>query len=282
MTAQLETTERFLRPIDVDRVRRNYRRMQMQRLMAVALNAVLVAAVIIAAVVLYRRAQSDARFAVRHVEITGALHTTRADLERVAGPYIGMNLFTLDIARIRRDVASLGWVSRIEIEKKLPDTLRIHVVERTPAALAGEDGRIAYVDENGTAFAALSPSTGDADLPLITAARGADLVRCVMLLRRLRTADPELYARISEIRPVPPHGVLFFDRQLRMPVYANEEDLPAKWLELYAIARAERFSAGEIAYADLRFEGRVVLKPLRTMPAAAFAPRTVIPSEITN
>lgn len=282
MTAQLETTERFLRPIDVDRVRRNYRRMQIQRLIAVGLNAVMVAGVIIAAVALYRHAQSDARFAVRHVEITGALHTTRADLERVARPYIGLNLFTLDIARIRRDVTSLEWVSRIEIEKKLPDTLRIHVVERTPAALVDDGGRIAYVDESGTPFALLSPSTGDADLPLISGARGSDLARCVALLRKLRTADPDLYARISEIRPVAPHGVMLFDRELRAPVYANEEDLSAKWRKLYAIARAENFSAGEIAYADLRFDGRVILKPLRAMPAAAFAPRTVIPSEITN
>jgi cell division septal protein FtsQ len=282
MSVQIETTERFLRPIDVDRVRRNYRRMQMQRLMAVALNAVVIVAVMATAIALYRRAQSDARFAVRHVEITGALHTTRADLERVARPYIGMNLFTLDIARIHRDIASLAWVSRIEIEKSLPDTLRIRVVERTPAALTEDGGRMAYVDENGTAFAALSPSIGDADLPLITGARGAELAGCVALLRKLRAADPDLYARISEMRPLPPHGVVFFDRQLQAPVYANEEGLSAKWRDLHAVARAEHFSGGEIAYADLRFRGRVVIKPLRAMPAAAFAPRTVVPLEITN
>lgn len=281
-SSPLETTERFLRPIDVDRVRRNYRRMQMQRLVAVALNTVLVLAIVGAAVTLYRHAQSDARFAIRRVEIAGALHTTRGDLQRVVRPYIGMNLFTLDIARIRRDLTSLAWVSRIEIEKSLPDTLRVRVVERAPAALVEAGGQILYVDENGTAFAPLAPSIGDGDLPLVTGAAGPDLARCVALLRALRASDPDLYARISEIRPIPPHGVVFFDRQLRTPVYANEEDLSAKWRDLYAVAHAEHFSAGEIAYADLRFRGRLIVKPLRAMPAAAFAPRTVVSTEITN
>jgi len=236
----------------------------------------------VAGVALYRHAQSAARFAVHHVEITGSHNTTRADLERVTAPYIGMNLFTLDIAGVRRDVTSLAWVKTAEIEKSLPGTLRIRVVERTPAALVDQGGRIAYVDDHGEAFAPLSPSIGDSDLPLIAGAQGSDLARCVALLKRLRVSDPALYARISEVRPLPPEGVEIFDRQLRAPVYANEDDLAAKWRQLYAITEAEQFAPGDIAYADLRFSGQVVVKPLRPMPPPAFAPRPVVESEITN
>jgi cell division septal protein FtsQ len=282
MTVQVESTERFLRPIDAERVRRNYRHIQMQRLLAMTLNAAIVLAVLFAAVALVRRTQSDRRFAVRHVEITGAIHTPRVDLARVTQRYVGLNLFTLDIARLRRDLGGLDWVSRIEIEKKLPDTLRIRVVERTPSALTEDNGRIAYVDERGVAFAELSPAVGDADLPLIIGAQRAELGHCVALLRRLQLGDPQLYARISEWRPLPPRGFVFFDRELGTFVYAKEEDLSSKWRDLHAIVRAERFARGEIAYADLRFDGRVVLKPLRAMPAASIAPRSVRQAEITN
>ena len=51
---------------------------------------------------------------------------------------------------------------------------------------------------------------------------------------------------------------------------------------LYAIANAEHFVPGEVAYADLRFDGRVVVKPLRAMPAAITLPRAVVPVQITN
>jgi POTRA domain, FtsQ-type/Cell division protein FtsQ len=282
MTVQIESTERFLRPSDSDRVRRNYRSIQMQQLMAMLRNALLLLAALMVIVGLYRRTQSDRRFAVRHLEIVGTQHAARSDLDRVMQAYVGINLFNLDIARMRRDFASLPWVSRVEIEKKLPDTLRVQIVERTPVALAGNHGNVAYVDEHGTAFAALSPEVGDPDLPLISGASGDDLARCVDILRSLRTHDPDIYARISEVRPLPPRGYAFFDRQLQAWVYANEDDLSSKWRELYAVAAAERLVRGDMAYADLRFNGRVVVKPLRAMPAVALVPRTVVPAQITN
>jgi len=162
---QFGSTERFLRPSDVESVRRNYRSVQLRRLMVVLRNAVMLLVAIAALAVLYRRTQSDRRFAVRQLEIIGAQHSSAGDLEAVRRHYMGANLFNLDIARLRTEVASLPWVSRVEIEKKLPDTLRLRIVERVPIALAQTDDAIRYVDERGAAFAALSPSVGDADLP---------------------------------------------------------------------------------------------------------------------
>jgi len=276
------TEPRFFRPSDTDRVRRNYRSIQVGRLLAVLRTMLVMLAIAVAATMLYRRTQSDARFAIRHVEINGAQHTSRADLDALRTRYAGKNLFHIDIAGLRREVVALPWVSRVEVEKKLPDTLRILVVERVPVALAETDKGVAYVDESGSAFAELTPAVGDPDLPMVTGASGAELARCVTVLRRLRAQDAELYARVSEVRPLPPNGFAFFDRQLRAPIYANEKDLPAKWRDFYAIAAAEQFAAGEIAYADLRFDGRVVVKPLRVMPAATTLPRAVVPVQITN
>lgn len=279
MSLPMESAERFLRPSDVDRVRRNYRSIQVQRLVAMLRNVALLVAAIAILVALYQRTQSDRRFAVQHLEIIGAQHTTRSDLEAVRRRYLGTNLFTLDIARLRRDVSSLPWVSHVEIEKRLPDTLRVQIIERMPVALTAAGEKIAYVDDRGTPFAELSPSVGDADLPLIA---GGDLLRCVTILRRLRAEDPDLYSRISEIRPLPPRGFAFFDRELQAFVEANAEDLSSKWRDLRAIARAEHLGPGDIAYADLRFNGQIVLKPLRAMPAATVVPRVVVPVQITN
>ena len=71
-------------------------------------------------------------------------------------------------------------------------------------ALVADGGHIAYVDENGVAFSELSPSVGDGDLPLITNASGSELARTVALLRNLRDRDPQIYSRISEVKPVAP------------------------------------------------------------------------------
>lgn len=283
MTAQqLESTDRFLRPPDVERTLRNYRRIQIQRLFGLGRSAAILVAVLIASVALYRHTQSDSRFAVRHVEITGVVHTPRAELQTLTRRYLGMNLFRLDIARVRADLGALTWIKTIEIEKKLPDTLRIRVTERAAVALVERDGLIRYVDAEGVEFAEISPEVGDADLALITNASGADLARCVALIRELRARDPQIYRRISEVRPMPPRGFALFDRQLGAFVYANEEDVFSKWRTLAAVARAEHFSRGEIAYADIRFSDRLVVKPLHETPLPEVSRPQFVPSQITN
>lgn len=268
MSARYDTTERFFRPADVATLRRNQRRIQIQRIILVGSRLVVVGAIIAGALWIYGRTQSDARFALKTIEVSGAVHTPRSAVDAITQAYIGANLFRLDITHIQNDLRSLGWVSRIETEKKLPDTLRVRIVERTAVALVQSGDRLQYVDENGVPFAELSPAVGDRDLPLITGAAGAELARCVALLRALRARDAEVFARISEVRPVAPDGFALFDRQLGAVVYAREGDLSVKWRDLYAIAGAEKLGRASIAYADLRFADRIVIKPLVSNAAA--------------
>jgi cell division protein FtsQ len=285
MSLPLESTptERFFRPTDVESIRRNYRSVQLRSFFRGVRSLAVLVALVVAAVAIYQRTQSDARFAIRRVEIAGAIHTQKAAIEALTKQYHGLNLFRLDIDHVRRDLASLDWVARIEIEKALPDTLRVRIVERTPLALtAAADGTFRYVDEKGVAFAELSPSIGDSDLPVITGSTREDCVRAVDLIQRLRAQDAEVFSRISEIRPLLPHGYALYDRELGATVYADDRDLSSKWRDFYAIAAAEKFQRGDVQYADLRFDGRIVIKPVHaSIAAAASAPQNV-PTLITN
>jgi cell division protein FtsQ len=273
---------RFLRPPDVGRIRRNQRRIQAQRILMIAFNVLVVAAIVLTALWAYRRTQSDARFAVKAIEVTGATHTPRAALDAVTKQYAGLNLFRIDIDRVQRDLGGLPWVSRIAIETKLPDTLRIIIVERTPVALLQTSGALRYVDTQGVAFADLSPSVGDSDLPMITHASGAELVRSVRLVAELRANDPQVFSRISEIRPIAPNGFALFDRQLGAFVYANGDDLSAKWRNLYAIVQAEHLGPSDIQYADLRFNDRIIVRPVHPITASTASARSNAPVQITN
>ncbi|MCU1349963.1 MAG: hypothetical protein JWO56_2993 [Acidobacteria bacterium] len=282
MSSGFETTQRFLRPADIARLRRNHRQVQAHRFLRIARNVVVIALLLLGAAWAYRQTQSDARFAVKQIEIAGAVHTPRAAIEAVTQRYIGLNLFKIDIARVQHDLGALTWIARIDIEKKLPGTLRIRIAERRPVALLQRGARLDYVDENGVTFAELSASVGDDDLPLITNAAGDELARTVVLIHELRARDPQAFARISEVRPIAPRGFAIFDRQLGAFVYANRDDLSAKWRHLDSILRAEHLAAGSIEYADLRFDDRVIVKPIHLM-AAVSAPINAAPQAlITN
>ncbi|MGZ4779117.1 MAG: cell division protein FtsQ/DivIB [Thermoanaerobaculia bacterium] len=282
MSSAFDNTDRFLRATDAGRIRRNQRQIAVERFLAILRNIVLFLLAIVGAVWLYFHTQSDARFAVRNIEISGALHTSRAALEALTRQYGGLNLFRLDIARVQRDFESMSWVRRINIEKKLPDTLRIHITERVPVALLRDHDRLLYVDVEGKAFADLDASVGDDDLPIITDASGAELTRAIALLESLRAADSGLYSRVAEIRPIAPRGFALFDRELQTLVYGNAEDVVEKWRDLYAIARAERLGAGSIEYADLRFADRLIVKPVHPMTIAVTPLPRPNAAEITN
>ena len=256
------TASRFLRPADVSRLRRNQRRAQAQQLLVILRNVAVLGILVAGGFWGWRQTQSDPRFGVRNIEITGAVNTPRAALDRATARYVGANLFQIDIERVQRDPRGLGWVRSVHIEKALPDTLRIHVTERKPVALARFGDRLMYVDEAGVPFAELSPRVGNEELPLIGGAQGAELTRTVQFLTALRQHDRELYSRVSEVWPIPPRGFAVYDRELKAVVYANADDVSEKYRNLRAVLRADHDPA--IEYADLRFAERVIVKTLET------------------
>ncbi|MBV9496534.1 MAG: FtsQ-type POTRA domain-containing protein [Acidobacteria bacterium] len=256
-----DTTQRFFRPTDVSRLRRNQRQIQIARLLVVLRNAAFVVVIGVVAIGVYRNVHNGSRFAVRQIEVGGAVHAPRAALDAVTQRYLGANLFDLDIARVQNDLRGVSWIRAVNVEKKLPGTLRINVVERKAVALVQRSDRLAYVDEDGVTFAELSPHVGDEDLPIIADASGEELARSIALVRDLRTRDPQVYSRISEVKPIAPKSFALFDRELGAFVYANAEDVSAKWRTLYGVMRAENLGANAIEYADLRFNDRIVVKP---------------------
>ena len=155
------TSPRFFRPADVARLRRNQRRIQLQRFFSAAGKVTVAGGIVVGLLLAYRHTQGDARFAVKAIEIVGATHTPRAAIDAVTNQYIGANLFRIDIARLQADLRRLGWVKRIEAEKKLPDTLRIRIVEREAVALAAAGAPALPILQDSGRQPYLRPSRGN-------------------------------------------------------------------------------------------------------------------------
>jgi cell division protein FtsQ len=255
-----DASDRFFRPIDAQATRRNYRRVQVGRILSIAGNILAAAVVVLALGWIWQTTQRDERFAIRETSATGAVNTSQAELDRVMRKYVGANLFQLDIESVRRDLAALPWVASVAIEKELPGRLTVHVTERVPVAIvAGSEG-LRYADASGAVFADVEPRFGALDLPLVTGADAKIVARCVAMLEALRANSPELYSRVSEISPADGGTWRVWDRELATEVFVGERP-ETKWKALHAIAAREGLEAGAIAYADLRFEDRVIVRP---------------------
>lgn len=105
---------------------------------------------------------------VRHVVVTGNHRVSTAQVLRLADVPAGHPLATLDTGAVRRRVATLAPLDSVQVTRQWPTTVRITVVERTPAAVVTTAAGLRLVDAGGVVFAAVPrPPAG---LPVVQVA----------------------------------------------------------------------------------------------------------------
>lgn len=106
------------------------------------------------------------RLGARTLEVSGNGHTTRDEVLAAAHLAPGSNVLAVDLERSARLIERLPWVARATVTRQLPDTVRVTVEERTPAALVAAGG-LYLASADGTLFKRAEP--GDpVDLPVVT------------------------------------------------------------------------------------------------------------------
>jgi cell division protein FtsQ len=88
-------------------------------------------------------------FGLAAVRVEGTVALSRSEVVAAARVRPGQPYLAVDPAAVRRRVAALPWVARAEVDRDLPASLRIRVVERTPAASLSAEGRYWLVTADG-------------------------------------------------------------------------------------------------------------------------------------
>lgn len=190
-------------------------------------------------------------FRVRRVELVGMRYLSPEQVLARVGLARDQNLF--DTGDLARRVERVGGVVSARVERRLPGTLRITVVERVPLAFApGPDGLVP-LDSAGRALPYDPAATGLA-LPLVP--RADSLV--LDALARVRIADSGLYHDVDGARRGEAGAVLLELGRRRVIL----RGVPTN-AEVQAVAAVRRHLAasgrpyGEL---DARFEGWVVVR----------------------
>jgi cell division protein FtsQ len=102
---------------------------------------------------------------VRDVKLIGAEHTTAEEVAAAAGLGPEDNLLLLSAAEVVDAARTLPWVADAEVERRLPGTVRVKVVERKPALVISLGTAARWtIDRRGHV---LTPGQSDPGLPVV-------------------------------------------------------------------------------------------------------------------
>lgn len=129
-----------------------------------------------------------AGLSVKRVEITGLHHMDRLTVYSAALDQETMAMPLVDLEAIRQKLLRYGWIEDARVSRRLPDTLLVDIVERTPAAIWQHQGQLELVDATGIPLAPVAMDKMP-DLPVVV---GPDANMQVAALSRLIAAAPSL------------------------------------------------------------------------------------------
>jgi cell division septal protein FtsQ len=246
----------------------------------------------------------NSEFAIRHIDVQTDGMIAPEQLRRWSGVKPGENLIALDLAAVKRNLELVSTVDSVSVERILPRTLKIRVMEREPVAQvdiprAGVSGGIAIavfqLDANGYVMQPLDPrqcviplSQVNEQLPVVTGlnvyqlqpGHRVDLPQAQAALQLIGAFDHSPMAGLVQLRriDVSSPGVIVATTGQGSEItfgLDNLEQQLRRWREIYDLG--QRMNKA-IATADLAVPNNVPVRWMEASATPAAAPKAVNPA----
>ena len=207
-----------------------------------------------------------AGFTVQALYLEGRNRTALGEIEKALSVKKGDPILQLSLEDIRERLTAVESIKFAAVERSLPGTLYVRIVEREPVALWQNQGKLALVDDNGAVMNDLDIGPYK-QLPLII---GEDAPGHVGELMGILATEPQLARRFVaaqrsgdrrwNIRLSSPQGTI----DIKLP----EENPSDAWKKLAELALHDQLLDRNVKVIDLRLEGKMFIKVApENMPA---------------
>lgn len=193
---------------------------------------------------------------VSDIEVEGRATTDSATILAALDAHAGTPILSVNPARAQAQLEALPWVRSAAIERRLPGTLYVKLVERRPLAVWQHDGKQELIDRDG-AVIPVPDLSRFAKLPTVV---GGDEARHgAAQLLDLLSNEPDLASRVTA-------AVLVGDRRWNLridnaiDVLLPEDDMTGAWAKLAQLERANRLLQRDVQAVDLRLPDRLVMR----------------------
>lgn len=221
-------------------------------------------------------------YAVENMYVEGRNRTPMDEINQALDIEKGQPILSLKLDEIRARLEKIESIKYAAIERALPNTLYVRVVEREPVARWQYQGKTVLVDDNGVVMGGID-IVPYKSLPLIV---GEDAPKHVNSLIELLASQPDLTKRFSagvwigerrwNIKMRPSSNISALDDQAEdIEVRLPEKDPVGAWKQLAELQKKQQVLDRDIKVIDLRIDGRLFIK----LPANEAGTKTNIAKE---
>lgn len=202
---------------------------------------------------------------VQEIFVEGRGETSGQHVLEVLHVTRGTPILGFSPATAKAELEQLPWVKEAAVERRLPDTILVRIIERKPLALWQHGGRLAVIDQDGAEIKGAEPARF-AKLPLVV---GDDAPEHAGALLALMALEPDLEKRVTAaIRVGARRWNLRMDAGdgVTVNVQLPEINPGAAWARLAELERANRLLDRNVSVIDLRFPDRLIVRAVREVP----------------
>jgi cell division protein FtsQ len=194
-------------------------------------------------------------FRVADIRVEGRATTERDTILAALGASPGTPILAVDPGRAKQQLESLPWVRSATIERRLPDTIYVRLVERQPMALWQHGGRLELIDKSGSVIP-VTRLDRFARLPMVV---GEDAAAHAADLLAMLSSEPELAARVTAAIEV---GGRRWNLKIdnAIDVLLPADDAAAAWADLARLQRNDAILQRDVRAIDLRLPDRLVVR----------------------
>jgi len=201
---------------------------------------------------------------VGDIAVEGRETTDRATIMAALAAERGTPILAVSPSRAKEKLESLPWVRSATIERRLPGTLVVRLVERHPLAVWQHAGKHELIDREG-AVIPVRDLTRFARLPTVV---GDDAASHATALIDMLAREPELAGRVTAaVRVDDRRWNLQIDNAI--DVLLPETNLAEAWARLAAQERANKLLQRDIRTVDMRLPERRGLRAVGAAPGEA-------------
>ncbi|AUG53797.1 cell division protein FtsQ/DivIB [Thalassospira marina] len=206
---------------------------------------------------------ASARFGmvINTIDVAGRHRTDPNALLAAIGQKPGSPIITFDADAARERIEQLSWVRKASVERRLPDTIIIHVEERQPLALWQHGDNHILIDADGVQLQ--DYELGDyLNLPVLVGEDAPE--HAAAMMATLKTV-PRLFDMVTGAQRI---GHRRWNVQLSNGMFIRlpEHDMDKAWTRLDQLDQAHNLLESDVLVVDLRLADRTFV---RLTPGAA-------------